>query len=403
MYWPRVAQIIFWLLAAFVVYTYAGYPLLLALLARIRPRAIRGAGAPLPAASIILAVHNEQAHIERRLRELIESVSRLSGQGEIIVVSDGSVDATVAIARRVGADAPMGMVRVIELKNNAGKAQALARGCAEARHGILVLADARQRWANDALSCLLGNFADASIGGVSGDLVLENADGAIAGVGLYWRYEKWLRLTESRVHSCVGATGSISAVRRELFCPPPAGLVLDDVYWPLKVVMAGRRVVHDQRAIAYDRLPDGSRHEFRRKVRTLAGNFQLMQRLPRVLLPWHNPLWAQFLSHKAFRLVVPWALLGMLACSLLAPGAFYQGLFVVQVACYVMAAGALRWSKAAKWSMASSAASILLLNTAAWCAFWVWISGGTARSWTKAKYSSAGPTPPEAASLNGIP
>src|SRR5438132_2819396 len=118
----------------------------------------------------------------------------------------------------------------------------------------------------------------------------------------------------------VGATGAISALRRELFRPIPAGTIVDDVYWPLQVALQGFRVVLDPRALAYDRLPERTRDEFRRKVRTLSGNLQLVARLPETLLPWRNPVWFQFVSHKLLRLVVPWALLGLLATSALLPG-----------------------------------------------------------------------------------
>jgi hypothetical protein len=105
--------------------------------------------------------------------------------------------------------------------------------------------------------------------------------------------------------------GDYGAVRRELFAPIPAGTLLDDVYWPLRVAMTGARVIHDERAVAYDRLPERTADEFRRKVRTLAGNFQLAARLPAAFLPWRNPVWVQWWSHKLMRLIVPWALIGL--------------------------------------------------------------------------------------------
>jgi cellulose synthase/poly-beta-1,6-N-acetylglucosamine synthase-like glycosyltransferase len=273
---------------------------------------------------------------------------------------------------------------------NSGKAAALSAGCAEARHDILVLADARQEWATDALGCLLENFADPTVGGASGDLVVEAAPGVMGGVGLYWRYEKWLRKTESRLHSTVGVTGAICAVRRELFRPIPAGTILDDVYWPLLVVMQGYRVVHDDRARAYDRLPGRALDEFRRKVRTLSGNFQLAARLPSALLPWTNPVWWQFLSHKLARLVVPWALLGALGAAGALDGPLYRSLFWVQVASYTAGAvGTL--GPGAPTRVSSAAASFLVLNAAAWMAFWVWISGRSARSWGKVVYNARCP------------
>ena len=218
------------------------------------------------------------------------------------------------------------------------------------------------------------HFADPAVGAVSGDLIVRDCGGALAGVGLYWRFEKWLRRQESRLWSSVGATGAISAVRRGLFRPIPRGTILDDVYWPMRVALQGRRVVHDEQAHAFDRLPDRTGDEFRRKVRTLSGCFQLAARLPAALAPRGNPLWLQFLSHKMMRLVAPWALLALLLTSLLAPGPIYQTAFACQAVCYAAALLGL-WAPAARFRPLAAAASFLMLNAAAWVAFWVWATG----------------------------
>src|SRR5262249_50679739 len=144
-------------------------------------------------------------------------------------------------------------VHVLELDQRVGKAAALTLGCAEASGEVLVFADARQTWASDALCKLIENFRDQNVGAVSGNLLLESAPRELSGVSLYWRLEKWLRAQESRLHSLTGVTGAICAVRREMFRPIPAGTLLDDVYWPLHVVMQGKRVIHDEQAIAHDR------------------------------------------------------------------------------------------------------------------------------------------------------
>jgi hypothetical protein len=211
---------------------------------------------------------------------------------------------------------------------------------------------------------------------------------------MYWRFEKWLRFRESRLWAMVGVTGAVSACRRELFRPIPPGTLLDDVHWPLQVAMQGRRVIHDPRARAFDRLPPRTRDEFRRKVRTLAGNFQLLTLLPSALLPWCNPVWLQLLSHKLLRLVVPWALLGLLACNLLlAGGPLYAVLLGVQAAGYALAAlGLVGPEFVRRWRPVAAAASFLVLNTAAWTAFWVWISGRGPRTWTRVRYDIPGRT-----------
>jgi len=343
--------------------------------------------------SVVLAAHNEEARVGGRIRELVQLVAARPAGGEVIVVSDGSTDCTVEIAKAAAFEAASAAggkvpVRVLVQEPRLGKAMALNQAHAAARHPILVFADVRQTWAPDAIDRLVTAFADPEVGAVSGDLILESAPGVMAGVGLYWRFEKWLRQTESALYSMVSVTGSICALRRELFRPIPAGTVLDDVYWPLQIAMQGYRVIHESRALAYDRLPDRTRDEFRRKVRTLAGNFQLMARQPAALLPWRNPVWWQFVSHRILRLVVPWALLVMLITSWVLVSPAYRVLFWVQIALYGLGVASLRPSVAARSRVASGAASFLVLNAAAWLAFWVWISGSSTRSWSKVKYQS---------------
>jgi biofilm PGA synthesis N-glycosyltransferase PgaC len=390
-------EISFWLAAGLVVYAYAIYPLGIGLLARLAGRPVRIPGSFPGSVTIILAAHNEERVIGRRLKELTGLLAASGRQGEVIVVCDGCSDGTAGVAKSFST----GPVRVLELDHNAGKAAALTRGCSAATGDFLVFADARQHWAPDALEKLLRNFADPRVGAVSGDLILESSPGVLEGVGLYWRYEKWLRRQESRLHSTVGVTGAISAVRRELFQPIPAGTVLDDVYWPLNVVLQGYRVIHEQEAQAFDHLPERPGDEFRRKVRTLSGNFQLLGRLPAALTPWRNPIWLQFVSHKLLRLAAPWALLTMLVSSALLPDRLYTLLFFFQTCGYVLGLAAL--SLPARPSRPSAtAASFLTLNTAAFLAFWVWISGKAARSWRKAGYPDSSRRPVEAAAAQKV-
>ncbi len=376
--------VFFWVCVAVVGYTFVGYPLLLAAASRWRGRPWRAA--PVAASvSVVLSAHNEEQTLPGRLEELTGLIAATGRPGEVIVVSDGSTDDTATVARRY---ADRG-VRVLE-QEKSGKAVALSAGCAAARYDLLVLADARQRWAGDALDRLVENFADPAVGAVSGDLVLEAAPGVLAGVGLYWRFEKWLRVQESRLYAQVGVTGAICAVRRPLFRPVPPGTLLDDVYWPMHVVLQGYRVVHDARAKAYDRLPDRPHDEFRRKVRTLAGNFQLVTRLPAAAcLPWRNRVWWQWVSHKLLRLAVPWALLGLLlvsVCLLDAP--LYRAAFWAQVAGYGLALLGLVPAIGRRVKLLGAAASFLVLNGAAWLAFWVWVTGRAGRAWHKVDYQA---------------
>lgn len=396
---------LFWFAFFLVAYTYVGYPLLLALVGLVRrnpPRRAPFAGS----FSFVLSVHNEEGNLRRRLEELSAYIRATGLSGEIVLVSDGSTDGTVALARSFEAD---GIVRVLERSEKQGKAVALSAGCLDAKGEILVFADARQRWADDTLARLLENFADLSVGAVSGDLVLETAPGVMAGVGLYWRFEKWLRKKESSIYAQVGVTGAVSACRRELFQPIPPGTLTDDVFWPLRVAMRGYRVVHDERALAYDRLPEKPRDEFRRKVRTLAGNFQVLRMLPASLLPWKNPVWLQWVSHKLLRLVVPWALIVLLVSNVVLVASqpaswwtgdasppdiwaewFFPAFMAFQGVGYVVGLAGMAPEIGKRIKVAGAAGSLLVLNAAAFLAFWVWISGRTGTAWHKIDYRTVG-------------
>jgi cellulose synthase/poly-beta-1,6-N-acetylglucosamine synthase-like glycosyltransferase len=304
-------------------------------------------------------------------------------QSELIVVSDGSTDETARIVR----SAPAPNIRLIDLPTNLGKAQALNTGVAAACCDIVAFADARQSWEKDTLPRMLQRFADPAIGAVSGDLQLRTNDNKLASVDIYWRLEKGLRINESRWDSSIGVTGAVCALRRSLFKTLPQGTVLDDVYWPMAVVLQGRRVVHEPRAIAFDQLPDDIEGEYQRKLRTLTGNFQLVSLMPSLLLPWKNRVWFQFISHKLLRLLTPWLLLVAWGLSfVLAGNLLYACLFAGQTMLLVL--GLLAWHSKSirKFRPLGIVASVFALNYAAWIAFWIWLSGSAALTWKKVEY-----------------
>jgi poly-beta-1,6-N-acetyl-D-glucosamine synthase len=379
------ASMLFYLSAACILYTYAIYPIFIAALATVRPRPIRFALTAKPSISIIISVYNEATNIARRLDELTQILASWKASAEIIVICDGSNDATASITKTFTDRG----VRLFEHLTNQGKATALNLASQVSRNEILILADARQTWSDSAIDYLLENFSDPEVGAVGGELVLRSSTNVLAGVGLYWRFEKWLRGCESNVHSTIGVSGAICAVRRSLFVPIPFGTILDDMYWPLAVTLQGYRCVHEPRAQAFDRLPDKPSDEFRRKVRTLSGNFQLLQRLPAALNPWKNPVWLQFISHKVLRLVAPWAMILTFCLSTTLDGHIYRLAFWVQAGFLALALPNLLGVRNSRLKIGAVAASFVLLNAAAWWAFWVWIFGFTARTWHKTQYDAA--------------
>ena len=169
---------------AVISYTYLIYPIIIWIIARIRRRQIDLGDPRKRSISIVATAFNEEGSVDRRLSELCSLLNKSGCRGEIIVVSDGSSDNTANIARRFSSQ----QVRLIELAANQGKAAALTLGCRAAQNEIIVFADFRQSWGTHTLDRLLADFSDVKIGAVSGDLVVETSPGAIAGVGLYWRF-----------------------------------------------------------------------------------------------------------------------------------------------------------------------------------------------------------------------
>jgi biofilm PGA synthesis N-glycosyltransferase PgaC len=320
-----MAEVLFWISVAVVFYAYFGYPLLVLAWPRKRPIARR----PLtPKVSFVIAARDEQDRIDGKIRHLLE-LPYPAELREVIVVSDGSTDQT---AVRLQAWEGHSAVKTTHYNEHRGKACALELGVSQAKGDILVFTDVRQRLASGALERLLENFADPEVGCASGELRFSTESRPGLKTTLYWMYERWLRRQESLIGSSVGATGAFYAIRRELFEPLPEGLLLDDVYTPLRLALSGWRVVHEPRAVVYDEEAAGERQEFERKVRTLTGNYQLLRCLP--------GLWSfrtvslQFFSHKLMRLVVPVFLVVGAVSNGFLTGPFYRAALVAQAVFY---------------------------------------------------------------------
>jgi cellulose synthase/poly-beta-1,6-N-acetylglucosamine synthase-like glycosyltransferase len=355
-------RLILWVALAGIVYTYAGYPLAIWVLARIYPRRWNVASIT-PSVSIVLAVHNGAALLQRKVDHLLEL--DYSNIKEIIIVSDGSNDRTAELLRRL--EHPK--IRTIVLNEHSGKAAAVSAGMSQASAEVILFVDIRPEIAPGAIHKLVSNFADPKVGCVAGQLVLrqDNHDSTTAAIGgLYWRYEEWIRKCESVFDSPVGVYGGFYAVRRELAVQQPAGIILDDMFQPLSIIRQGYRSVLDLKARVYDTWPKQANGEYRRKVRTLAGNFQLFQ-----LAPWsltlQNRVFFQFVSHKVMRLIVPYLFILTFICAVAL--AFVSSVFavfaVLQVLAYTVAIISLVFKVPVLHRITAPAGAMLLLNAAA--------------------------------------
>jgi len=288
-------------------YTYAGYPVLIYLLASFKGRPVQK-GSFEGGVSILISAHNEAEVLPQKLQALLE-LSVEEPIREILLGLDGCTDDTAnrvqdIIDQRSFQDLPV--VHVEESHVQRGKPAMLNELMKQANEPIFVMMDARQRVEAGAIPHLLENFADDRVGVVSGALIYQSAEGgAQKGADSYWGYEKHLRRCESRFWAVPGATGALYAIRKEHCLPIPENTLVDDVLIPMRAVLDGFRCLFEPKSRVFDIPTDHFEHEAVRKRRTLAGIWQLIRLEPKIFSLGSNPIWFQWISHKFLRLVTP--------------------------------------------------------------------------------------------------
>ncbi len=375
---------LFWFSLLFIAYTYIGYPLTLWFLTKFFPRPVlsQDNSTQLPTISVVVALKNEEKRVRARIYNLVEQ--NYPGSLELIVVSDNSTDATVAYAKDSVEEFTREniTIKVLELDSGAGKPCAVNMGVEAASGEVIVFADARQQFMPGSLAALASNFSDPDIGCVSGELVFVDGmdDGLQVEMGAYWRYEKAIRKMESLTGSVMGATGAIYAIRRELYTPLPEKTLLDDVLTPVNVLCAKKRVLFDSRAIATDTVSDNIDKEWRRKVRTLAGNWQLIG---------YGVLWQALIHgflfrlfwHKFARVLVPFVLPCLLISSFLGESSFFYFCGAGQLLLYFLAFLGWKVPRVSQNAVVKLCYFFCVLNWAAVIGCWLWVRGKEGESW----------------------
>ena len=299
--WNLISGAVFLLSGSLIIYVLAGYPLLLARIARRQTRTIQK-DAVLRRVSVVVAVRNGEKFLAAKLRSIL-ACNYPRELMEITVVSDGSDDATDGIAQSFAAEG----VRFYR-NERTGKGAAVNTGIENSTGEILILTDVRQTLDSNAIRNVVACFGDPIVGAVSGELSIRPGLSAEeADTGLYWKYEVFIRKHMSRVDSTFGTNGPFYALRRSLAVPIPENTLLDDVYLPLAAFFKGYRLILEESAKAFD-YPTTLTSEFQRKVRTQAGLYQILKLYPELLRS-SNRMRIHFLSAKFGRLIMPFLLI----------------------------------------------------------------------------------------------
>jgi poly-beta-1,6-N-acetyl-D-glucosamine synthase len=331
-------KILFAAAAALVFYTYAGYPMVLALHPRRTRKTMDGADAPsakLPRVTLVIPACNEERWIARKIENTL-ALEYPAAQLEIVVASDGSTDATAEIARGYEARG----ISTVAFPSRLGKQEMLNRLVPDARGEIIVMTDANAILEPDSLRALVRPFADPRVGCAIGRRVCIVQERSVPSVAesFYWRYESWIKQAESRWHSCLAATGQLYAVRRGVF--PHVERVGEDFYIPMKVLAStGLHIAYVPEAVAAIPAAANLSIEFERKTRAHVAFLISLPMLKALLAPGRTPVWWQFISHHVLRMLVPPAMLAALACSIVLAGAssFYLLAMLVQCLFYLLA------------------------------------------------------------------
>jgi cellulose synthase/poly-beta-1,6-N-acetylglucosamine synthase-like glycosyltransferase len=304
--------ILFWLCVAGIFYVYAGYPLILALFASLRPRP--GAYEPyLPTVTLLITAYNEQEVIAAKLENSL-ALDYPPERLQILVAADGSNDRTVEIVKSF-------TPHRVELSYDTarrGKMAAINRAMPLVRHEILVFSDANNFYEPSTLRELVKPFSDPKVGAVAGSKRIVEAGSALGEAdSLYWRYESFIKKQETRLGSCTGVSGEVFAIRRDLFSSPPDSVINDDFFLALSIIRKGFRLIYAPAACSRETVSLDERDEIVRRTRIIAGRYQILG-MSIGKLPYRKPLvvW-QIVSHKFLRPLVPFAMIGALLASLI--------------------------------------------------------------------------------------
>lgn len=300
-----IPEKLLWFFTGSIVYTYLGYPLLITLLAKIRAKP-----KPYPSytrsATLLIAAFNEEAFIEEKILNCL-ALDYPKDLLQILIITDGSNDQTPVIVEKY-ADKGIELMHQPERR---GKMAAINRAITNARGEIIIFSDANNIYLPNTIKELVLPFMDPKIGAVSGAKTILKGDGSLGeSEGLYWQYESFIKLQESRFGNCTAVAGEVFAIRKKVFMPPPDHIINDDFYMAMQIIRQGYRIVYNPKAKSFERVSESAPSEIVRRKRIIAGRYQALFMAPKIL-PFQQPItvW-QIISHKFLRPLVPFSMIG---------------------------------------------------------------------------------------------
>ena len=386
------AEMVFWLSALALLYTYAGYPVLLAMVSAVRPRKIRRGDCE-PTVSVIITAYNEERDLTAKLENTL-ALDYPPELLEIIVASDCSTDRTDEIARAFAARG----VRLVRQQQRLGKTAAQNIAVAEACGEIILFSDATSRYEPNVLRMMMPSFADSTVGCVAGRLIYVDPMDSRVGRGArsYWSYETFLKKHESRIFSLIGASGCLYAVRRSAYVTlyPEA---CSDFIIATKMVEQNLRAIYEPNAVCTEETNRQSDKELKMRVRVIAQTFSDLWRHREMMNPFRSGFYAvQLLSHKVMRYLVPFFLMAILGASavLARHSFFYLMALGAQLLGYLSALGAWMFERAGVRSrMLALPQYFVLANVASLMACYQFLRGERYAHWEPHRESTSPAAP----------
>jgi len=372
-----LVQTFFWLAVATIVYTFLGYPVLVALFAGYFRRPVKQAQIT-PRVTLVVPAYNEASVIGEKIENSL-ALDYPRDSMDIAVVTDGSTDETPEIVRGLAND----WVSLFHQPERKGKAAAVNRVTPQLDSEIILFSDANTMLQPETLRLMVRNFADPQVGAVAGEKKVRGE-----GEGLYWRYESFLKKCDSALSSVMGAAGELFAVRRDLFEPPEEDSIIEDFIMSMRLVERGWRVVYEPYAVAVEEAPSSLAAEWQRRVRIAAGGFQSMQRMPGLLNPLRGRVFWQYLSHRVLRwAATPFLLVVVYFLNLLLLDMpLYRLLWVGQTSFYAVAFLGYRLSRVGhKPRIPFTVFYFCFTNAAALAGFWRFVTRSQPVTWQKVR------------------